>query len=162
MNQLTYRLATLSDFEDFYRIKCDKENIAWGGFTKAPERESFYTWYVQQLASDRRWIYLVYEGNDCCAFFYLDKIGDETYEATSSGVLSNYTGKGIGTYCVQKRIDIMASLGGKVLFSWIAEDNVSSYKRFEKLGFFKSNEFEIRNLPLLGGEHKFYKWIKYL
>lgn len=38
MSQLTYRLATLSDFEDFYRIKCDKENIAWGGFTKAPER----------------------------------------------------------------------------------------------------------------------------
>lgn len=59
MNLLTYRLATLTDFEDFYRIKCDKENIAWGGFTKAPERESFYDWYVQQLASDRRWIYLV-------------------------------------------------------------------------------------------------------
>lgn len=28
MSQLTYRLATLSDFEDLYRIKCDKENIA--------------------------------------------------------------------------------------------------------------------------------------
>lgn len=48
MSQLTYRLATLSDFEDLYRIKCDKENIAWGGFTKAPEKDSFYQWYLRQ------------------------------------------------------------------------------------------------------------------
>lgn len=54
MSQLTYRLATLSDFEDLYRIKCDKENIAWGGFTKAPEKDSFYQWYLRQLASDCR------------------------------------------------------------------------------------------------------------
>lgn len=37
MSQLTYRLATLSDFEDLYRIKCDKENIAWG-------EHKFYKW----------------------------------------------------------------------------------------------------------------------
>ena len=74
MSQLTYRLATLSDFEDLYRIKCDKENIAWGGFTKAPEKDSFYQWYLRQLASDCRWIYLVYEGEDCCGFFYVDKL----------------------------------------------------------------------------------------
>ena len=104
MNLLTYRLATLTDFEDFYRIKCDKENIAWGGFTKAPEKDSFYNWYVQQLASNHRWIYRVYEGNDCCAFFYIDKIGDETYEATSSGVLSNYTGRDIGTYALAMQV----------------------------------------------------------
>lgn len=95
MSQLTYRLATLSDFEDLYRIKCDKENIAWGGFTKAPEKDSFYQWYLRQLASDCRWIYLVYEGEDCCGFFYVDKLEDGTYEAASSGVLSEYMGKGI-------------------------------------------------------------------
>ena len=48
MSQLTYRLATLSDFEDLYRIMCDKENIAWGGFTKAPEKDSFYQWYMKE------------------------------------------------------------------------------------------------------------------
>lgn len=163
MNLLTYRLATLTDFEDFYRIKCDKENIAWGGFTKAPERESFYDWYVQQLASDRRWIYLVYEENDCCAFFYIDKIGNETYEATSSGVLSNYTGKGIGTYALAMQVsEIKQHNNSRGVFSWISDKNIASYKRYEKLGFVRTDEFEIRNLPLLGGEHKFYKWVKEL
>ena len=38
MSNLTYKLATLGDFEDFYRIKCDKVNIAWSGFTQAPEK----------------------------------------------------------------------------------------------------------------------------
>ena len=57
-----------------------------GGFTKAPEKDSFYQWYLRQLASDCRWIYLVYEGEDCCGFFYVDKLEDGTYEAASSGV----------------------------------------------------------------------------
>lgn len=162
MNLLTYRLATLADFEDFYRIKCDKENIVWGGFTKAPEKKSFYNWYVQQLASDRRWIYLVYEGNEVCAFFYIDKIDNKTYELSSSGVLAEFSGRGIGTYTVKVRMDIIRSLGGKTCITWIAEDNIGSYKRFEKIGFVRTDEYEVRNLPLLGGEHKFYKWVKEL
>ena len=35
---------------------------------------------------------MVYEGEDCCGFFYVDKLGDDTYEAASSGVLSEYMG----------------------------------------------------------------------
>ena len=104
MDKLSYRLATIEDFEDFYRIKCDKENIAWGGFTKTPEKESFYQWYLQQLSSESRWIYLVYEGPDCCAFFYVDKLEDGSYEAASSGVLTEYMGKGIGTYSLLNQV----------------------------------------------------------
>lgn len=159
MSQLTYRLATLSDFEDLYRIKCDKENIAWGGFTKAPEKDSFYQWYLRQLASDCRWIYLVYEGEDCCGFFYVDKLEDGTYKAASSGVLSEYMGKGIGTYALAMQVAEIECLNSGV-FSWVSDRNIASYKRYEKLGFIRTDEFEVRNLPLLGGEHKFYKWIK--
>ena len=104
MSQLTYRLATLTDFEELYRIKCDKENIAWGGFTQVPEKESFYQWYQRQLASDCRWIYLVYEGEDCCAFFYVDKLEDGTFEASASGVLSEFMGKGIGTCTLSMQV----------------------------------------------------------
>lgn len=104
MSNLTYKLATLGDFEDFYRIKCDKVNIAWSGFTQAPEKKSFYEWYQRQLASDHRWIYLVYEGQKCCAFFYVDKLKDGNFEAASSGVLSDFMGKGIGTYALAMQI----------------------------------------------------------
>ena len=161
MSNLTYKLATLGDFEDFYRIKCDKVNIAWSGFTQAPEKKSFYEWYQRQLASDHRWIYLVYEGQKCCAFFYVDKLKDGNFEAASSGVLSDFMGKGIGTYALAMQIfeiQLVTTRGGIV--SWVSDKNIASYKRYEKLGFIRMDEFEIRNLPLLGGEHKFYKWIK--
>lgn len=162
MSKLTYKLATLSDFEDLYRIKCDKENIAWGGFTQAPEKDSFYQWYQRQLASDCRWIYLVYEDEDPCAFFYIDKVDEISYEASGSGVISQFTGKGIGTYTVRVRLEIIQELGGKKCITWISEDNIASYKRFINEGFVRTEEYEIRNFPLLGGEHKFYKWIKVL
>lgn len=161
MDKLSYRLATIEDFGDFYRIKCDKENIAWGGFTKTPEKESFYQWYLQQLSSESRWIYLVYEGPDCCAFFYVDKLEDGSYEAASSGVLTEYMGKGIGTYALLNQVAEIRKKGyGGGILSWVSDKNIASYKRYEKLGFIRTGEFEVRNLPLLGGKHKFFKWIK--
>lgn len=162
MSKLTYRLATLSDFEDLYRIKCDKENIAWGGFTQAPEKDSFYQWYQRQLTSDCRWIYLVYKDEDCCAFFYVDKLEDGTYEAAASGVLSEYMGKGIGTYALAMQVVEIERFNVGSITSWVSDKNIAFYKRYEKLGFIRTDESEVRNLPLLGGEHKFYKWIKVL
>ena len=43
---------------------------------------------------------------------------------------------------------------------WVSEQNIASNKVFLKLGFTKTSECEIRKLPLLGGDHKFYKLIK--
>lgn len=160
--QLTYKEATINDFEDLFLIKCDKANVQWGGFENIPNRQSFYEWFIRQIYSSFRTIYLVYEHTHPCAFFYIDKENDTTYELSSSGVLSEYAGKGIGTYTVQKRIEIIKALGGKICITWISEHNIASYKRFIKEGFTRTNEYETRNLPLLGGEHKFYKWIKEL
>lgn len=60
--QLTYRLVkdTDEDFADFYKIKCDPENIKWSGFTSAPERISFRSWFSTQIKNPHRDIYLVY------------------------------------------------------------------------------------------------------
>ncbi len=159
---LSYKRATIEDFEELYHIKCDQENIAWGGFKQAPNRESFHQWYQRQMLSDSRWIFLIYEDDVCCAFCYIDKLEDGSYEASSSGVLKEYMGKGIGTYALYIRVIKIKQFGGKRVQSWVSDKNIASYKRYEKLGFILTDEFEIRNLPLLGGEHKFFKWIKEL
>jgi len=54
---------------------------------------------------------------------------------------------------------VCKELGAKHIFSWVAEDNIASFKRYEKLGFRKTQEVDKRYLPLLGGEHVFYKWV---
>lgn len=159
---ITYKKATIEEFEDLYNVKCDVANIAWGGFTSAPDKVNFLSWFKAQLTSENRTIYMVYYDNKSCGFFYIDKIDEFTYELSSSGILSDFCGRGIGTYTVKKRLELIEELGGNTCITWIAEDNIASYKRFEKLGFLKTEEVEIRSLPMLGGEHKFYKWIKML
>lgn len=77
--QLTYKEATINDFEDLFLIKCDKANVQWGGFVNIPNRQSFYEWYIRQLNSSLRSIYLVYEQSKPCAFFYLDKVNERTF-----------------------------------------------------------------------------------
>ena len=51
MQQLSYRKASLSDFDDFFAIKSDKANIEWGGFLKAPDYNGLKEWYKSQLKS---------------------------------------------------------------------------------------------------------------
>lgn len=159
MQNLVYRKACLSDYDDFYAIKADKSNIEWGGFLEAPDYNNFKNWYEAQMKSDIRTIYLVYLDEKCVAFFYIDRINETSFELSSSGVLSDYCGRGIGTYTVKARLEIIKGQGGKTCETWISENNIAYYRRFEKLGFVKTEDYQIRELPQLGGKHRFFKYV---
>ena len=45
MEELTYKQATLSDYDDFYKIKCDPENVKWSGFASTPDYERMKEWF---------------------------------------------------------------------------------------------------------------------
>lgn len=162
MDNLTYRIATdcISDFEDLFKIKCDPVNIQWGGFRCPPEKESFYKWYKNRFKDTNREIYLVYKDNSIVGYFYIDYVDLETIEDTS-GILTEYSGRGIGTYIIERIDNIAKNKGIKKHIAWISEQNISSYKRYIKLGYQKTEETDQRDLPLLGGVHTFYKWVKY-
>ncbi|MBP1539316.1 MAG: GNAT family N-acetyltransferase [Prevotella sp.] len=153
MEELSYKQAALADYDDFYKIKCDPENVKWSGFASAPDYERMKEWFVKQLESEMRTIYLCYWNGVACGFFYLDKLTDEEFEAASSGVLKEYTGRGIGTWTVKKRVELAAERGAKVISTWVADDNPHSWKRFEKLGFQKTDIQEDRMI-IHGGGHE--------
>ena len=158
MRELTYRIATVEDYDDFYKIKCDPENIKWSGFATAPNYERMKEWFRQQLEGDKRTIYLCYWNGDVCGFFYLDKLSSEEMEAASSGILAEYTGRGIGTWTVEERIKLAKEQGASIISSWIADENPRSWKRFEKMGFQKTNNQEERLIACGGGMKLFHKW----
>jgi len=159
MNCLTYKVAELEDYDDFYKIKCDPDNVKWSGFASMPDYERMKEWFAKQIGSDTRTIYLCYWEGKVCGFFYLDKLSDKEYEAASSGVLKDYTGRGIGTWMVKKRIDLAQYQGANVIFSWVADENAQSWKRFEKLGFQKTDEQVEKMIDCFGGKKLFHKWI---
>lgn len=81
---------------------------------------------------------------------------------SSYGVYYPYNGRGYGTKIIEFSNRYGKLLGMIEHIAWVSGQNIASKRVFEKNGFVKTKEFEIRNLPLLGGEHKFYKWIKEL
>lgn len=150
-----------SDFEDFLRIKSDKDNIKWSGFLTAPERSSFRKWFSDQIKNHKREIYLVYIENviNAVAFFYIDYC-DKAEFHVPSGVLGEFTKRGIGTWIIQESDRIAIKKGYKMHVAFVSDKNIGSVKRFEKLGFVKTSEYDVRNVPLAGGEQRYYKWVK--
>ncbi len=59
-------------------------------------------------------------------------------------------------------IDKMKNIGYKKAICWVSDKNIPSEHNTTINKIIKTTEFEIRNLPLLGGEHKFFKWVKIL
>lgn len=162
MPLINYKLATTEDFDAFFKIKCDPENIKWSGFSQAPDKNRLYGWYLKILQSDKRTIYLVEFDAVIVGFFYLDKIDSERYVAASSGILKEYCNLGIGTKTIVWRENLAREKGGKIIETWVSELNLYSYKRLIKNGWLKTSCYEIKDIPLAGGAQKFYKWEKSL
>ncbi len=162
---LRYKLAQNNDidFEDFYKIKSDADNIKWSGFLTAPEKKSFRKWYAEQINSTKRDIYLVYfEGvANAVAFFYIDYCDNGEF-FVPSGVLAEFTRRGIGTWIIQESDKIAKEKGYKVHVAMVSDLNVGSIKRFEKLGFTRTTDYDVRDVPLAGGKQKYYKWVRYI
>ena len=160
--QISYKLARIEDFVSFFKIKCDPSNVKWSGFSLPPNKESLYKWYITNITNPHRKIFLVWLDAEIVGFFYLDIISETLCEAASSGVLTEYTNKGIGTKTIQWREQIAYQLGAEMIQTWVSENNIASYRRLEKLDWVKTNEFIIKDILLSGGGNKFYKWVKRL
>ena len=117
MEGLTYKAAVLEAYDDFYKIKCDSENVKWSGFATAPDYYGMREWYERQLGSKTRIIYLCYLNGNICGFFYLDKISGDEIEAASSRISSEYIGRSIGNYIVDKRNEIAEKEGDSTFSS---------------------------------------------
>jgi RimJ/RimL family protein N-acetyltransferase len=160
--QLISRKINKSLFEDYYRLKCDPVNIAWTGFEHPPEKDTLQIWFEIQINNEKRDIFLFYdEINSCVGYCYFDYIDNKTFEE-SIGVYSQFSGQGIATAITNFEIEFAQNHGYTQIKSWISEQNTASIKRVIKNGFIKSSLYEIRKLPLLGGEHKFYKYVKHI
>ena len=136
--------AKAEDFEFYFQMKCEKENIYWSGYKSAPDKEKLHTWFMQKVAQYKdKYSYKLYiilartnriytkvgylslypscNCKDCCEI--------------SIGVSSSHTGKGIGTKAIKRAIEESAKLGYKKIFAYIRKDNIRSQAAFTKAGF---------------------------
>lgn len=113
------------------------------------------------MTSETRFVYLAYnEQNLCVGYCYCDIDDSNKTIESSFGVDYSQTRKGYGTQIIEFAHRFGKISGMHEHIVWVSEQNIASNQVFLKLGFTNSGEYELRNLPLLGGCHKFYKLIK--
>lgn len=144
--EIYFDLCDEADFDFFYELKADKENILWTGHAEAPRRNNLKEWYLKQLKREDRYMFMVKSTaypNDPIGYLYLDVVGEmKNIIEIGDGVNSKFTSKGIGTKIIEFAIDyIKNNLPFIVrIDGWIAQNNFGSIKTFIKNGFSETKE----------------------
>lgn len=128
-----------------------------------PISGNLYKFVEKCITSETRFVFLAYDDRDLCVGYCYCDIDDANKTIESAyGVEYSQTRKGYGTQIIEFVHHYGKILGMQEHIAWVSEQNIASNKVFQKLGFTNSGEHEIRSLPLLGGDHVFYKLIKKL
>lgn len=135
--------ASEVDFESYFILKSDQENIKWTGHSNAPERQAIYGWYIKNISRKDRYFFLfLLEGTQhCIGYLYMDYIDQKrTILEISLGVHSGYAGKGYGTEIIKFATDKATSEFSKTeyLEAWVAEENIGSIKTFLRNNYQKT------------------------
>lgn len=158
-----FKEATLEDFESYYRIKCQKDAILWSGFSTAPNKEKLLVHYKEKIINNPN-TYLFYLWNDYEIIGSLQgsRVDADIVEIGASNVFQKFQGLGYVQDLTSLFIQQMKKLGYKKAICWVSDRNKPSEYNTKINKFVKTEDFEDRSLPLLGGKHRFYKWEKQL
>lgn len=162
------RKAVREDFEFFFAIKSEEDNLFWCGYKDKPVRENLLAFWNRYVLDDMelesyseegsREIYIVQEEDYPVGYLYIDYISDKEAEL-SIGISITKSGKGYGTKAIREAVALLNAAELSAI-AYIREDNDKSKKLFTKAGLHRTNEYREMILPF--GEYdksiKLYKW----
>ncbi|MBD5390249.1 GNAT family N-acetyltransferase [bacterium] len=164
MGAYLYTVRTLSDFDDYYTIKCDPTAILWSGFANAPDRNKLLEHFKQLLLDiEKNNKFLVYlketETNALIGYDLMTKVDKDIIESSGHSILSTWQGKGMGTILFSQLIPYARALGFKYFTGWVSDLNIGSIKNLERNGFVKTDELRIVHLAAFGRDDVFHKYV---
>lgn len=143
-SELTIKPATAGDFEFYYMLKCEQENIYWSGFRSAPEKDSLHMWFMHKLeytgTRDNYRLYIISAsiGQLIVKVGYLSIHKSDRCEngcEISIGIAEAFMGRGMGTRAIQAAADECGRIGWQQVLAYIRKDNARSHAAFTKAGF---------------------------
>lgn len=141
-----FELCKDYDFEFFYELKVDEENIVWTGHSNPPIKNKLKKWFLEQLERNDRYMFIVKSPeypNDPVGYLYLDIVGENNNVIeTGHGVNSKFKGRGIGTKIIKFAIDYTTNnlIYINRVDGWIAENNIGSINNVLKNGYIETSE----------------------
>ncbi len=171
------RKARREDFDFFYSIKCEDDNLYWCGYRERPVRENLLAFWNKYIPNDKestpdaidetcgdclrggmREIYIVEEENRAVGYLYIDYSEDAQAEL-SIGISNAESGNGYGTKAVKEAAAYLHTVKLSAT-AYIREDNDKSQALFKRAGLVRTDEYREMMLPC--GENqkvvKLYRW----
>ena len=132
---IALRRTTMADFGDFFRLKCDVDNIVWSGHDRPPDWHRMNEWFAMQHApGSKRDIYLAECEGQVLDYTYVDDLGDAV--EITIGVASREAWRGLGrNFLRQLMADLVRNSDYRRIECWLFPENVASVKTFEAAGF---------------------------
>lgn len=132
---LNLRPAAQDDFTEFFRLKCDIDNIAWSGHTTPPDWRQMSAWFDQRSApTSGREILIAEDMEKVVGYAYVERRAD-AFE-TAVAVDGAERGKGHATEILRRacaRIRAVAS--DAPIEAWIYPENIASVRAHEAAGY---------------------------
>lgn len=157
--------ATLDNFDDYFELRCDENNIFWTGHEKAPDYGKLKDWYIQNIQRSDRLFFLFYEDEiqkRIIGYLYTDFVNEkcDTIEV-GYGVHLRLNGKGYGTKIISfiKDFAIEKMPSVSIIKGWVASSNSGSVRVFIKNGFLKTNKTRFIILKKTGDSVLFEEYI---
>ena len=159
--------SSLEEFDAFLELKSQKDAVKWSGFETVPDRDKFFQYYLERVLNNPiTHVMFLHdedeEGDPIIGYVQYDDIDNEHVETRGSVILKRYQGTGVYQIMIDLLHDIFREKGVKYIETWASEKNKPSIYNLQIEGYTRLEEYDIRIIPLLGGEHKFYKWVKEL
>jgi RimJ/RimL family protein N-acetyltransferase len=152
---IKFHRIKMVDFDDFFAMKCDEENIYRSGYKSKPVREKLQHWLEEQLINPRRFMFLIRSDDDrhtAIGYLTIDIVGlnDEQAE-TSAGVNPEFRGMGLGQRVNQFAVEYCTTEVPSVreMVGWISCENPKAIRNVASIGYVDSKE---RKLAPFHGE----------
>jgi RimJ/RimL family protein N-acetyltransferase len=142
------RRATLADLDFFLAVKSGAADIYWTGHAAPPDREDLREFFVTQLRSATRTVFVCEGDGEPVGYLYLDVTSDGTYESGYS-ILDQLRGRGLGSAMIGGLLNLpeIAS-GSRTVAAWILERNLASRSVVLGNGFTATAELRVVRVPL--------------
>lgn len=152
-----------TQFEDYYKLKCQEDAILWSGFRNAPDKNKLLDHYKKIISKKSNvLIFYLLDNNKIIGYAQGTILDQNSVEYSATNIFKKFQGQGYLQDLSSLFLSRMKELGFSKITGWASEKNRPAEFNLIFNKFIKTNEFEERELPLLGGKHRFYKWIKQL
>lgn len=151
------RLATVEDFEVYYKIKCQKSDITWTGpFACAPNRDVLMKSFLGRIDSTaEKQLFMIDDGGTIKGYVVFTINNDEVELGYS--VYEPYQRQGVGKAAMKLAVEKALEIRSQV-FAQIRDDNIPSQKCCMSVGFKRTESSYEVDYPTIG-KSQFRKYI---